>query len=757
MNNNQAVALEETRTTLSLKECLQITRFNYRVITDSNQKELKAFATRLQAEGQLTPIRIAVLSEEALENEQLQALCEDGNHLLIDGERRLCGMKIANLSNTELFERVKVEFIPVHSLPQFLSLQIAFNMDRKNTSFVEDGIAFKRYIEHGGNKRDLLSTIQFPAGINSRKARMQYITERIDLVALHPSLHPFLNSGVLKSYKSKPHQGYLVMGMEQDMQEALAKEFQEAPVKMSDDSLLGFFNRFRLPFEKSNVPFDTTDENLGIEEYGTKACTGCRYLKTIQEQDWRDEMVEQTYCFQSKCYKAKKEKQIEVLATELTDQKIPFVLLNEQHDNGWGGKATEEELANGQKLIRYYEIVKEGSCPHILLGIPDGSHYSKSLPKGKVLHVCPAKSKCLVHHPQKKQQQEYKRSERLVQEKEKTERSTRMLTAVEWGKQILKQDPSTIKEQLQDQFLLYGFKALYRSSTSDVIDTFRLLLGMKKDEYFDIYPIDKTVKSLKKYGKEKSYQALLLAYLFHDYNEHWEEIAKWGKLAKLDFTKMYQQNLDLNMEELEIKHQKRQQGWQEKEQTLRNKIYALYFKSPYQVGIWNWKSKKQLLKVLSDEAKGRKACRLVGVSLKDIEYLPEQVLQKLRGKKAELDLLFPDFSLSQQETDFLETYKKASCRKLKNPVPTKWSTPTNMAATFLKACIEIATESDKAIAAAVFITAIIQGEKIRLPLLHSECLPIMKKVSKEQALCYTLDKIQREIQLAADSKDQNNK
>ena len=200
---------------------------------------------------------------------------------------------------------------------------------------------------------------------------------------MHPSLYPFLNNGVLKSYKSKPHQGYLVMGFENDMQEALAKDFQQAPIPKSDDSLLGFFNRFRTPFDEETVPFDTTDENLGIQEFDTKACTGCRHLKVIKERDWREEVVEQQYCYQSKCYEAKKEKQITVLATQLAAQKIPFVLLNEQYDNGWGGKAAEEELANGQRLIRYYEIVKEGSCPHILVGIPDASHYSQSLPQRK--------------------------------------------------------------------------------------------------------------------------------------------------------------------------------------------------------------------------------------------------------------------------------------------------------------------------------------------------------------------------------------
>ena len=366
MNNQQAVVMEEVTTTLPLQECLSIPRWNYRSIGNANQKELKAFAARLQAEGQLTPIRIGVLSQDALEQEELRQLCNECNHLLIDGERRLLAMEIANLSDKDLFATVKVELISIHSLPHFLSLQIAFNMDRKNTSFVEDGIAFKRYIEHGGKKRDLLSSIQFPSGINSRKARLQYITERIDLVALHPSLHPFLNNGVLKSYKSKPHQGYLVMGFEQEMQEALAKEFQQLPIPKSDDSLLGFFDRFRVSFDKATAPFDSTNEQLGIEEFGTKACMGCRYLKTIQERGWRDEVVEETYCYNSKCYEAKKEKQIALLSAQLTEQQIPFVLLNEQHDNGWGGRAAEEELENGQKMIRYYEIVKEGSCPHTI-------------------------------------------------------------------------------------------------------------------------------------------------------------------------------------------------------------------------------------------------------------------------------------------------------------------------------------------------------------------------------------------------------
>jgi len=79
-------------------------------------------------------------------------------------------------------------------------------------------------------------------------------------VHLHLTLHPFLNSGVLKGYVSKPHQGYLVKGFSEEHQIALAKELAEVPVPKSDNELLGFFNRFRVPFVKERLPFDPGDK-----------------------------------------------------------------------------------------------------------------------------------------------------------------------------------------------------------------------------------------------------------------------------------------------------------------------------------------------------------------------------------------------------------------------------------------------------------------------------------------------------------------
>ena len=126
-------------------------------------------------------------------------------------------------------------------------------------------------------------------------------------------------------------------------------------------------------------------------------------------------------------------------------------------------------------------------------------------PKGKILHVCPAKSKCLVHYPQKKQRQEVKRSERLVQEKENTEKETRLLTAVEWGKQLLEQETLAIKEQLQEYFLLYGFEALYRaSSTLPLLHSeFHSILKKVSKEEEVCYEVDKLKRQLQITGLNK--------------------------------------------------------------------------------------------------------------------------------------------------------------------------------------------------------------------------------------------------------------
>jgi len=70
-----------------------------------------------------------------------------------------------------------------------------------------------------------------------------------------------------------------------------------------------------------------------------------------------------------------------------------------------------------------------------------------------------------------------------------------------------------------------------------------------------------------------------------------------------------------------------------------------------------------------------------------------------------------------------------------------------MTANFLKTCIEVANQTDKLIATAAFITARLEGKTISLPLLHSECQTVIKRVSKQQELLgyYELDKAKRQI------------
>lgn len=66
----------------------------------------------------------------------------------------------------------------------------------------------------------------------------------------------------------------------------------------------------------------------------------------------------------------------------------------------------------------------------------------------------------------------------------------------------------------------------------------------------------------------------------------------------------------------------------------------------------------------------------------------------------------------------------------------------------MKACIEVAIETDKPIAAAAFITAKLDGAIITLPLLHTTCQRVIKQVSKQQDLLgyYEMDKANKQIQ-----------
>ena len=737
--------MEKIQKVLPIGKCLIIPRYNYRTISEADKKGLSDFAKRLIKEGQLTPIRVAVFSKEALKDEKVKEIVGKGNQVLIDGERRLLAMEIANKEDKKHFNSVNTETIPIDSLAQYLQLQMTFNMDRQDTTFTEDGYGFKRFIEEGGKKADLLNSISFPQGVNSRKVKLKYVDERTDLIELHPSLHPFLNNGVLKGYVSKPHQGYLVKGFSEEYQIALANEFTEVPLTKSDNELLGFFNRFRVRFDSKRLPFDPNDERLGITEFGTGACTGCKHLKQVEEEEYFGNDPENfIYCYQSKCYEAKTKKQIDTLSERLKEDKIPFVLLG-QSNRDYSNEKSQVIFEDGTILIRYYKLVKEGSCPHVTAGIPDGTSASASLPKGKVLYTCPLSSKCPIHHPHKQKEKDDNINQRIVNERSKTEKQTTLLTAIEWGTEVLEIDLEKIKNKFLPSYLKFSFERFYLGLNSEEHKTFCLLIGENEKKPFIASPYKALVSSFKHYGEDKAWIALTLTFMFHDFGQHWEQIGEWGKEVKVNFKKMLETNLALSMDDLETKQQKRKKGWDKKEEILLQKIHNLYFRAAWQFGIYSWEA-KNLIEICEDEEKGKSISRLLGVPVKG-EYVPSQVVNKLKGRKKELDILFPKFKLTIQEANFLEVLQKLQKGETKNLIPVSLLKETTLFSKFIQESYEMAMRLDNFIAAADFVSYSIKGKEVSLPLMHNDSIKIAGKVKKEMEvddLC-ELDKKAKKI------------
>ncbi len=731
---------EKSLRALPIVECLAIPRFNYRTITKAHQAELKAFSERLIKEGQLTPIRIGNLSTKALKNDTLRNLCGEGNPLLIDGERRLIAMQIAHKVKSEHFSTVNVEFIPIDSFQEYLSLQMTFNMDRKNTSFTEDGLGFKRYIENGGKKTDLLKTINFPDGVLVKRDKLKFITERIELVDLHPSLHPFLDNGLIRSFKSKPHQGYLIKDFSEVHQVALAKEFEEVPNPKSDKEILGFINRFRTEFK--NLPFDPEDEGLGVEKFGTKACTGCPHLKNLTEENWKGETEEKTYCYLVECFKTKREMQSTRLMEKLLEEKTPFVILGLQSKN-YSSAPAEEELENGLTRVRYYKIVKEGSCSNAIAAISDGDFEARDIAQGVIHFICPEKSKCPVHHSNKLEEKKEKRQTRLSTEMTKLEKGVHISTAIEWSKMLLKGDYSEILDEFTEAYFIESFERFFRAMDSETQNTFLNIIGSNEKKPFSAWNSEKIKKSFEVFGMEKSWLALLFAYYIHDFSKHWNQFKKWGQKTEVDFKGMLKKNLKLGLGELDEKHQKRKAGWEKEQEVLSKKVHAVYFDLPLFLRGFDWNDEAGILGTLNDEQNGKKACRLIGVKLeKDGEYIPEQIFQKLKGRKAELDSLFPDYELPEKEALLLSKYLEIPHHAHSEITPDELKFGVGVQYNFVRKCIEKASKLNMDIALAEFLTANVEEGKVKLPIFHKDSQSIAQKVIKEESLLghYELDK-----------------
>jgi len=721
----------EKTTMLALEEVITIPRHNYRTLGAIDKKELKAFAERISKEGQLTAVRIGILDKET-EDQKLNVLCDENGRLLIDGERRLLAMQMAEEKENGTFAEVKVEFLPLTSYKDYLALQMTFNMDRKDTTFTEDGLGFKRFLEGGGKKADLLSAISFPEGILTKKAKLKYIDERIELTVLHPNLWPFLDNGLIRPHRSKKHQGYLILPFSGAHQRALADEYKKVMHPLTDDGILGFFNKFRTEWKE--IPFNADDETLGIEEFGTGKCTGCPHLITVTEKDWDGKEEEKTYCYLSNCFEAKTERYTQRLINKLTAEKTPFVILG-QPEKGYGSAPAEEEIEGGLTKIRYYKLVEPGSCSHAIAGIAEFTYATRGIPKGVILNACPAKSGCVVHHPEKEKEKQEKRKGRLEKEETGTEKKIRLATAIEWGRKLLQKGTATpIDEELLFEYTCHAFELMYRSSGTEERKTFMSLMGIE-DSPFTGYGQQSFRQGLSALGLEKCWKAILLSILFHDYDRHWGLVEKWDGKANIGFSEMLAGNLEAGMAELRTSHDKRKQGWEKREAVQARQARAFYFDLPLLLGFSGWEDMVALGNILSDEKIGRKACRLAGVKLsKEEEYLSKVVANRLIGRKAELDNLFPDhaMTLTQPERDLVKYHLLLLRHPWEEICPKELKKGEDMASLFLMDCADMAVSKQNWLVVAECFSASMSGEKATFCLFHADTVSMMKKVARKE-------------------------
>ena len=315
----------------------------------------------------------------------------------------------------------------------------------------------------------------------------------------------------------------------------------------------------------------------------------------------------------------------------------------------------------------------------------------------------------------------------------KLEKATRISTAIDWATQLLSADFSAIKEELLSEYLICSFEYFFRASDSETQATFKNLIQEKEQKSFKAWTSNAIRASFSEYGMEKSCFALLLAHLIHDYTPAWDRFEDWGNKTKIDFAAMLQSKLSQNLETLNQKQEKRKLGWTKEQELQEKKVHALYFDLPLFLGIC-WEKEDELLELLHDEAFGKRVCRLIGVKLpKDLEYVPAQILEKLKGRKAELETIFPKYKLPKKEADLLKVFQAIPDRALPDLIPEAIQFRTGPIYDFLKKCIQKAS-SESNIALAEFLTASVRKEKLSLPLLHRDTVQIINKIIKKEAL-----------------------
>ena len=385
----------------SIKNLLEIKRSNYRTFTKEEVDGIFEFSKRLLSEGIQQPILIAEFP--------------DGSRKLIDGERRLRAAqmtedvikKVAAYKKFQAIEELEYKIIKVGDEKEFARRQLAANLDRQNTSIVDDGEAFTAYMEAGGKKLDLLKTINFPIGIKTKNARVDFINQRIEISKMADFVKKAVRKGLFKEYKSKPHQVLFLKDYPVEMQKKVVDFLCEKAKQFTTEELEKVISGFSLNL--SNACFDIENES-----YPGGACLSCSAMKIKEKETWLGEKEQIKTCYNTSCAERKTEYSLSASMKEATEKDPKWVWIGKKHPlDKWEKDSIPEIIEkNGikRRIVHGFVEAKEGASQHVILGV--GTKYAPREIRNKAIWICPVESKCLVHFPKLEEKRKERREER---------------------------------------------------------------------------------------------------------------------------------------------------------------------------------------------------------------------------------------------------------------------------------------------------------------------------------------------------------
>ena len=114
--------------------------------------------------------------------------------------------------------------------------------------------------------------------------------------------------------------------------------------------------------------------------------------------------------------------------------------------------------------------------------------------------------------------------------------------------------------------------------------------------------------------------------------------------------------------------------------------------------------------------------------------MPAQILDKLKGRKAELEALFPKYQLAKPEKALLDTFQAIASTPLSELIPESIQFGSGQTVDFVKAGIKLASQQENNIMLAEFLNAKVLKTKVRFTLLHRDTIALIKKIIQQQKL-----------------------